>query len=153
MKRRTDERGSAIVEFCWVGLMLFIPVTWIVLSVFEVQRGAFAVNGAARAAARAFALAPNDEIGKARAQSVVDRTLADQGSEGQIGKVDVVCQRELPTCHSGTALITVQIDSSVQLPFMPRFLSDGLGDFDLDATHTVPIGQFVAVDETAKESR
>ena len=39
-----DQRGSALVEFCWVGLILFIPIAWIVLAVFEVQRGTFALG-------------------------------------------------------------------------------------------------------------
>ena len=79
------ESGSALVEFCWVGLILFIPITWIVLTVFEVQQGAFAVNGAARAAARAYALAPDDATGLVRAQAVVDQTLLDQGGDGRRG--------------------------------------------------------------------
>ena len=27
MRRGRDERGSALVEFCWVGLVLFIPTS------------------------------------------------------------------------------------------------------------------------------
>ncbi len=144
---RRGERGSALVEFCWVGLILFIPIAWVVLSVFEVQRGAFAVNGAARAAARAYALAPDDATGAARAQAVVDQTLADQGGKGQAGKVHVSCEPFPNDCHAGTSLITVRIDSGVTLPFLPEMLADSQRSFTLTATHTVPIGQFVAVPE------
>lgn len=140
-----DQRGSALVEFCWVGLILFIPITWIVLSVFEVQRGAFAVNGAARAAARAYALSPDDATGAARAQAVVDQTLADQGGEGQAGQVHVSCEPFPHDCHAGTSLITVRIESGVTIPFLPSLLADSQRSFGLTATHTVPIGQFVAV--------
>lgn len=141
------QRGSALVEFCWVGLILFIPITWIVLSVFEVQRGAFAVNGAARAAARAYALAPDDATGAARAQAVVDQTLADQGGKEQAGKVHVSCEPFPHDCHAGTSLITVRIESGVTIPFLPAVLADSQRSFRLTATHTVPIGQFVAVPE------
>ena len=61
MKR--DERGSALVELTWLGMLLLVPMLWIVLSVFEVQRGAFGVSSAARAAGRAYALAPDDALG------------------------------------------------------------------------------------------
>lgn len=147
LRARRGERGSALVEFCWVGLILFIPITWIVISVFEVQRGAFAVNGAARAAARAYALAPDDATGAARAQAVVDQTMADQGGDGQAGKVHVSCVPFPNDCHAGTSLITVRIDSGVTLPFLPAVLGDAQRSFELTATHTVPIGQFVAVPE------
>ena len=147
LRAARSERGSALVEFCWVGLILFIPITWIVLTVFEVQQGAFAVNGAARAAARAYALAPDDATGAARAQAVVDQTLADQGGEGQAGQVHVSCEPFPHNCHAGTSLITVRIDSGVTLPFLPAMMDDSQRSFKLKARHTVPIGQFVAVPE------
>ncbi len=143
-RRRKGEPGSALVEFCWVGLILFIPITWIVISIFEVQQGAFAVNGAARAAARAYALAPDDATGAARAQAVVDQTLIDQGGKGQTAKVSVTCEPFPHDCHAGTSLITVHIESGVTLPFLPEVLASGRRSFKLTAQHTVPIGQFVA---------
>ncbi len=149
-RRRRGERGSALVEFCWVGLILFIPITWVVLTVFEVQQGAFALNGAARAAARAYALAPDDATGMARAQAVVDQTLLDQGGEGQEGAVKVTCRPFPDNCHAGTSLITITIQSGVALPFLPAMIDRGQRSFKLDATHTVPIGQFVAVPDDEK---
>lgn len=146
-RRRESERGSALVEVCWVGLILFIPITWIVISVFDVQRGAFALNGAARAAARAYALAPDDATGAARAQAVVDQTLADQGGKAQAGKVRISCTPFPHDCHAGTSMITIQIESAVELPFLPAILDDSHRSFTLKVTHTVPIGQFVAVPE------
>ncbi len=142
MRRARDDRGSALVEFCWVGLVLFIPLTWIVISVFEVQRGAFAVNGAARAAARAFALAPDDATGRARAEAVATQTLADQGSDGMVADVRVSCGG-LANCHTGTAVITVEIRSRVEMPLLPEVLAAERRSFALEASHTVPIGQYV----------
>jgi len=148
--RGAGERGSALVEFCWVGLILFIPITWIVISVFEVQQGAFAVNGAARAAARAYSLAPDDATGAARAQAVIDQTLADQGGDGQVGTVEVTCEPFPDNCHAGTSLITVHVRSGVTIPFLPEVLADSQRSFTLTARHTVPIGQFVAVPEAGQ---
>jgi Flp pilus assembly protein TadG len=142
VRRARDDRGSALVEFCWVGLVLFIPLTWIVISVFEVQRGAFAVNGAARAAARAFALAPDDATGRARAEAVAAQTLADQGSDGMVADVRVSCGG-LANCHTGTAVITVEIRSRVEMPLLPEVLAAERRSFSLEASHTVPIGQYV----------
>ena len=33
-----DERGSALVEVTWLSLLLLIPLLYVVLAVFEVQR-------------------------------------------------------------------------------------------------------------------
>jgi len=47
------ERGTALVEFTWLGVLLLVPLVYVMLSVFEVQRGAYAVSAASRSAARA----------------------------------------------------------------------------------------------------
>ncbi len=86
-----DEGGSALVELVWLGILLLVPLVWIVLSVFEVQRGAFAVTGAARAAGRAYALAPDDATGRARAEAAARQALADQGIAGAPVERRITC--------------------------------------------------------------
>jgi hypothetical protein len=113
------------------------------MSVFEVQQGAFATSAAARAAGRAYALAPDDATGEARARAVVQQVLADQGPPGQRARVSVSCQAPGDNCHVGTSVITVRVDSGVDLPFFPAIIGKGAAVFSLDATHTVPIGQYV----------
>jgi hypothetical protein len=124
----------------WLGVLLLVPVLWIVLSVFEVQRGAFAVTSAARSAARAFALAETDAAGRERAQAAIRQALADQVGEGQRFHFDVSC--DAATCHTPGSVITVRVWSRVRLPLLPDVLGGGAPSFRLDSTHTVPIGQF-----------
>jgi hypothetical protein len=40
-------------------------------------------------------------------------------------------------------VITVHVSSGVDLPFFPQILGKGAAVFSLDASHTVPIGQYV----------
>ena len=141
---RRGEDGSALIEFTWLAIILLVPLVWIVISVFQVQQGAFAVTAAARAAGRAYALAPDDATGLRRAQAVVDQVLADQGGGGQRGRVEVSCRTPVPgNCHVGTAIITLEVSSHVTLPLAPEILGDEVATFALDSTHTVPFGQFV----------
>jgi hypothetical protein len=42
-------------------------------------------------------------------------------------------------------VITVRISSRVDLPLMPEVLGGDKPSFALDATHTVPIGQYVEI--------
>jgi Flp pilus assembly protein TadG len=143
VSRRRDEAGSALVELSWLAIILLVPLIWIVISVFEVQQGAFATSAAARAAGRAYALAPDDPTGTARADAVVRQVLADQGTPGQQAKVTVTCDAPGDNCHVGTSVITVRVRSGVVLPFFPSIFGRGAASFSLDATHTVPIGQYV----------
>jgi Flp pilus assembly protein TadG len=140
-----DQRGSALVEFSWLGILLLLPVLWIVLSVFQVQRGAFGVSAAARAAARAYSLAPDDETGLVRARQAARLALADQGAVGVAPDVRVTCTPYPSYCHQGTSVITVSVHSRVVLPLVPSALGGNRPSFSLDATQTVPIGQFQEV--------
>lgn len=145
-RRRTvrDEHGSALVEFTWLAVILLVPLVWIVLSVFEVQRGAFATSAAARAAGRAYALAPDDRTGLDRATAAARLVIADQGTDGQGVSVRVTCESPTPgNCHVGTSVITVEVTSAVDLPLAPEVLGRKAASFALSATHRVPIGQYV----------
>jgi Flp pilus assembly protein TadG len=143
--RARDESGSAVIELVWVGILLLVPLLWIVLSVFEVQSGAYGVTSAARAAGRAYALAPNDAEGRAAAEAAARQALVDQGLPADAPlSVTVSCTPYPTSCHSGTSVITVRVDSSVDL-LVPDVLGGGRPSFALDATHTVPIGQYQEV--------
>jgi hypothetical protein len=129
----------------WLGILLVLPVLWIVMSVFQVQRGAFGVSTAARAAARAYALAPDDASGLVRARSAARVALDDQGVHGVTPEVRVSCTPYPGNCHQGTSVITVSVHSQVVLPMMPSALGSNRPSFALDATQTVPIGQYQEV--------
>ena len=139
--RWTDQRGTALVELSWLGILLLLPMLWIVMSVFEVQRGAFGVSAAARAAARAYALAPDDASGLARAREAARVALEDQGLRDVAPEVGVTCTPYPGDCHQGSSVITVSVHSRVVLPLMPTALGGGRPSFALDATQTMPIGQ------------
>lgn len=140
-----DERGSALVELTWLGVLLIVPMVWIVLSVFEVQRGAYGVSAAARAAGRAYALAPSDSEGRQRAELVARQALADQGVADAPLSLRVSCTPYPSDCHNGTSVVTVRIGSRVDLPLLPSVLGGRAPSFALSASHTVPVGQYQEV--------
>ncbi|MDO9455914.1 hypothetical protein, partial [Nocardioides sp.] len=107
----------------------------------EVQRGAFATTSAARSAARAYALAPSDAAGERAATDAARQALDDQGLDGVPVRVEVSCTPH-DDCHSGESIITVRVDTTVDLPLLPEMLGGGTPSFALDATHTVPIGRY-----------
>lgn len=78
--RRDD--GTALLEFTWLAVLLMVPLVWVMLSVFAVQRAAFGVTEAARQAGRAYVRAPDEQTGLARARVASDLALHDQGIAG-----------------------------------------------------------------------
>ena len=72
------ERGSAIVEFVFIALVVFLPLVYLVAGFSAVQRGVFAADEAAREAGRALGTAPDPVTGQARAEAAVRVAVADQ---------------------------------------------------------------------------
>jgi hypothetical protein len=60
-------------------------------------------------------------------------------------EVRVTCSPYPGHCHQGTSVITVSVHSRVILPLMPSALGGNRPSFALDASQTVPIGQFQEV--------
>ena len=141
MRRRT-ERGTALVEVTWLSVLLLVPLVYIVLAVFEVQRSAFAVNAATRAAGRAYALAPSEGEAGERARAAAEVALEDQGLDLSRGSMAVSCDPDPGDCLSPGSVIHVRMRLHVALPLMPDALGGDTPSVRVDAEHSVPYGSF-----------
>lgn len=138
--RGDGEEGNAVVEFIWLGLLLLVPLVYILIAVFDVQRGAFGVNAAARAAGRAYTLADNVQQAESRAREAARVALADQGMEGPFSLVIDCSPRP---CLSPGSVTTVRITAQVVLPLAPDVFGDGRPSFRVESVHRVPVGKYV----------
>jgi len=73
------EEGTALVEFVWLGMLLLVPLVYLILYAFQVQRGVFAVTEATRAAGRAYVTAGPNEDACTRAYVAADLAMRDHG--------------------------------------------------------------------------
>ena len=140
LRRWTDETGSASVEFITVGLLMLVPLVYLVLALSAIQAGAFAAEGAARQAARVFVQARDLPSAEASAERALEFALADHGIEGGAG-IEVSCSAA--ECLTRQAFVTVSVELSVPLPLVPPVL---VGDFPLavpiHATATEQVSRF-----------
>jgi hypothetical protein len=98
MNDRQGERGNVPLEFIAIVVALLIPLTFIASAVSAVAKTNIAQESAARAAARAFVVAPNSQIAYSRSRAVAATVLQDSGiSANQV--------QTLITC-SGTPCLT-----------------------------------------------
>jgi hypothetical protein len=136
------EAGTALVEVTWLAILLLVPLVYIVLAVFEVQRSAFAVSAATRAAGRAYAIAPSQADGTARAHAAAAVALADQGLDLARGSLALGCRPDPADCLSPGSVIRVDLTYPVALPLMPTALGGDTPSIRVEAQHTVPYGSF-----------
>ena len=142
MRRRRTERGTALVEVTWLSILLLVPLVYVVLSVFQVQRSAFAVSAATRAAGRAFTLAPSQGEGLERARAAAAVALEDQGLDLTHASLAMDCDPAPRDCLSPGSVIHVRMVYPVPLPLVPDALGGGTPSIRVDAEHSVPYGSF-----------
>ena len=140
--RRRSESGTALIEVTWLSILLLIPLLYILLAVFEVQRSAFAVSAAARSAGRAYATAPDEASAMDRADAAADVALADQHLELGRSSLKVSCAPDPTNCLSPGSVISVEITHPVALPLMPTALGGNTPSLRVEGTHSVPYGTF-----------
>lgn len=137
------DRGSAAVEFLTVGVLLLVPIVYLVLTLAALQGAAFAAEGAARQAARLIATADSDAAGRAAASDAVRAGLADWHVPGGAAAVAVACTPRPDDCLTprGTVLVTVRV--ATPLPLMPPALAvDATGSVPVEAHALQPVSMF-----------
>lgn len=140
--RRPAERGSALVEFTWLAILLMVPLLYAVLAIFEVQRAAFGVSTAARSAGRAFTEAPSESTAPTRAEAAARLALEDQHLEPGRRSLVLRCSPDPANCLSPGSTVTATVDYLVPLPLLPSVLGGQRPSIRVEAEHTVPYGTY-----------
>ncbi|MFP5333879.1 MAG: pilus assembly protein [Actinomycetes bacterium] len=116
------DAGSAVVEFVTLGVLLLVPVVYLVITLGRVQAGVFAAEGAAREAARAFTAAEDEGAGAHRARAAVLLAFHDQGFRDADPARSLVVDCEEDPCLQPEARVRVEVTLDVVLPGVPRFV-------------------------------
>lgn len=117
MRAPKDERGSAVVEFVVLAVVLLVPLVYLVMTLARLEAAAYAVSAAAREAGRAFVTAADSASGRTRAMAAADLAFADQGFSG--GRVTLRCAED--PCLQPEATVEVVSRVVVPLPLVPAF--------------------------------
>ena len=141
--RLRSDRGSASLEFITAGLILLVPLVYLVLAMSVLQGGALAVEGAARQAARVYVRAPSAAVAAERAQRAVDFALADYGLPGEDAQLTIDCVAAPSGCLTRRAVVTVTVRLRVSLPLVPDVLGlTGTASVPLQSSSTQTVSRF-----------
>ncbi|HET6298140.1 MAG TPA: hypothetical protein VFG33_32485 [Kribbella sp.] len=140
--RCRDEQGSAVVEFSWLALLLLVPLVYVMLGVFDVQRASYGATAATRAAGRAFIIVPaglSEDEARTRAFEAARLAMKDQGLELEPSQLSITCN---PACLEPGSTVTVELNAEVPLPLIPDALGGERPAIHISATHTEPYGDY-----------
>lgn len=128
----SDERGSAAVEFITVGVVLLVPLVYLILVLGTVQSHTLGAEAAARHAARTVAAAPDASSAATRAAGVLASVAHEYDMDPDSLTVSITCTPTGPACPRAGATVHVRISTRVSLPFVPSV-------FGLERFASVPI--------------
>ncbi|CAN7405500.1 TadE family protein [Microbacterium foliorum] len=115
----TDDDGSAALEFIAVGVILLVPLVYLIIALGAVQEQTLGVEAAARHTARAIALAPDAGTAAMRSEQVIASISDQYGLDAESIEVSVTCAPLEVACPSAGATVTVTVVTSVSLPLVP----------------------------------
>jgi Flp pilus assembly protein TadG len=128
VRPRSDDGGSAIIEFVFVAVIVMVPLVYLIAAVATVQRNTLAVAQAARDAGRAFATSDSTDQARERVTAAVRLALTDQGlpndatirfvASGSACSAPAVTPQLAPGAE-----FTVCVTRRVQLPAVPTVLT------------------------------
>jgi hypothetical protein len=124
--RAAGERGSALVEFVFLAVLLMVPLFYLVMTLARVQAGAYAASTAAREAGRAYVTAAGVAEAGPRAQAAARIAFEDQGFGPRDAAVVMRCNGS--PCLRPEGRVEMSTTVVVPLPLVPAF-----------ARHVVPL--------------
>lgn len=134
--------GSALVEVTWLGLLLLIPLVYVVITLVTVQRSAFGATEATRSAGRAYILAPDVVTAEQRAYEAAALAMSDQGVDLEPGDLVIVCRPTPQSCLQPGSSVEVRIALQVRLPLAPGLWGESASSVAVDASHVEPYGVY-----------
>jgi hypothetical protein len=133
------ERGNAIVEFCFLAILFLVPLVYIMLGVFNVQRAMYATSAAARDAGRAFTLAGSVPEAEAAANRAFEFAFQDQQLEpGSDGTLDMSCEGG---CLQPGSVAVANVEAQIPLPFS-GLLGGYAPSIRVSTIHRTPYGEY-----------
>jgi len=135
------EAGSAALEFIVVGMLLLVPLVYLVVALGLIQAQSLGAEAGARHVARAVSTATD----AADARSRADRVLAAVADEYGIDDIDltIVCAPAGPECPTAGATLRVTVRTTVTLPLVPPVLGlDHIAAVPVEATAAHRVSRF-----------
>lgn len=136
------ESGNAIVEFSFLAILFLVPLVYIMLGVFDVQRGMYATSAAARDASRAFTLAGSVPEARAAANKAFELAFQDQQLDASVGKLTMSCEPSNADCLQPGSVAVANVEAQIPLPFTGMLRTDLGPSIRVATVHRTPYGEY-----------
>lgn len=133
------ERGSAIVEFVFLAVLLMVPVAYLILTVGQLQGGAYAVVGAADQAAKVYVLQADAGAARQAAETAVAMAVTDMGFDAANASLTITCDGG---CLTPGTIVRARVALNVDLPLVGGIPGARLSAATVESSATQKVGRF-----------
>lgn len=137
------DRGSAALEFILVGLVLLVPVAYLVVALGLLQAQSLGAEAASRHVARSVSTAANPAEAEARADRIVSSVIAEYGLDADAVTVELACRPAGGACPRAGVTLHVTIRTTATLPLVPPVLGlDRMARIPIEASALQKVSRF-----------
>jgi Flp pilus assembly protein TadG len=138
-----DERGSGALEFIVGGLVLLVPIVYLIVALGTIQAHTLGVEQASRHISRSVATAEGTDAADARADRVLAELIDEYGIDPDAIAVDLACVGSHTACPEPGATIRVTVTTRVALPLVPPVLGlDDLARVGVEASAVQKVSRY-----------
>jgi Flp pilus assembly protein TadG len=120
--RRDDDAGSAALEFLLVGLVLLVPIVYLIVALGLIQERMLGAETAARYVARVLATTDGSGDARERVEHVLRDVADEYGLDRRTVELDMACLPHADPCPDAGSVVTVTVVAHVVLPLAPPIL-------------------------------
>lgn len=140
-RRVAREEGSAVVEFVFLGVLMLIPLIYLVMTMSRLQAGAYAATTSAREAGRAYVTATSADRADPRARAAARIAYEDQGFGPAETSLELHCDGA--PCLRPEGRIEIRSTVTVPLPLVPAFARRVVPlEVPVSASHVAVVDRF-----------
>jgi Flp pilus assembly protein TadG len=137
------ERGSAALEFILVGMLLLVPLVYLIVSLGLIQGQSLGAEAGARHIARALSTAENPDAARRSADLILRSVVDEYALDPDAVAVSLECRPAGADCPEAGTTVLVTVRTRVALPLVPPVLGlDRLASIPLEASAVQKVSRF-----------
>lgn len=138
-----DDRGSAALEFILVGVLLLVPLVYLIVTMGLIQGQSLGAEAGARHIARAVSLASGSDTAQQAADRIARAVVDEYDLDPTAVRVSMECRPAGMSCPQAGATVVVTMRTTVALPLIPPVLGlDRLARVPLEASAVQKVSRF-----------
>ena len=140
------ERGSAALEFILVGLVLLVPLVYLVVALGLIQEQALGAEAGARHIARTVSTASGVDEARERAERVLQAVVDEYGMDAASVDLSLACVPAGGPCPDAGATLVVTLRTRAPLPLIPPILGlHDIASIPVEASSAQKVSRFWGV--------